>query len=286
MSSTACFIPIIAALFSAETTFIQNDQWQSVNDQQETFIAKYLPYKNQLENLFSKNELKTRISPDVNDVNNFLAENNFDIQLQKQIAEDNPMYLASIMNILVKWEREGTASCLKYNETTYPSVTMNYANNSFSCFTTNVHSEPIIALKTQSDDTIFITIADQKRSGLDLLSYVMAIPNRGKYEGYTLIKFPMIDIDEQPDVSWLVDIKNGLWWISEALQQTKFQMNEEGAAAQNTSVRLTRFENLLAPNELIIDKPFFLWIKRKGLDLPVFAAYLDIDTWKRPNKLG
>jgi hypothetical protein len=35
----------------------------------------------------------------------------------------------------------------------------------------------------------------------------------------------------------------------------------------------------------IIDRPFLLWIKRNGLEFPLFAALLCEDVWKEPKEL-
>ena len=48
----------------------------------------------------------------------------------------------------------------------------------------------------------------------------------------------------------------------------------------------TGFLALMMDHGYIINEPFYLWIMRKGVMLPIFAAYFDEESWKAPNKLG
>jgi hypothetical protein len=290
MSSTVCLIPIIAALFSAETTFIRNDVWNPINQLQEHFIANYFTHHKSNLDLFNDSELKTRISNNVNVVNNFLADNNFNIKLD-DLKSTEAMYMASIMNILVKWAKIGAAGKIKVKGVYYPTVIMEREEgHNFHCYSVKKHSEPIIELATQSDDTVYITVADKDREGFNLLNYLMEIQEKindrdTQMSDYNHITFPMIDIDDKPDINWLVGMKNLGWRIMQAIQQTKFQMNEEGAAAQSAVAISAMNEGVPEePKKLVIDKPFFLWIMRSGV--PVFAGHFKHDVWKKPQKLG
>jgi hypothetical protein len=35
---------------------------------------------------------------------------------------------------------------------------------------------------------------------------------------------------------------------------------------------------------LEINRPFYLWIMRPGMSIPLFAAYIDYEDWKQPVK--
>ena len=89
------------------------------------------------------------------------------------------------------------------------------------------------------------------------------------------------------DISWLqglntTDQKNLPWNISQAMQQTKFKMNCQGARVKSAVAIAVRMCASVMPNIYTIDKPFLLWIEREGLDIPIMYAYLDKDTWKNP----
>jgi hypothetical protein len=95
----------------------------------------------------------------------------------------------------------------------------------------------------------------------------------------------MVNLDMQPDISWLlrmstVDQAGMPWAISQALQQTKFAMDEFGATVESAAAIGVRC--LCLPNRYQIDRPFVAAVFRPGLKLPIFIGYLDTDCWNRP----
>jgi len=102
------------------------------------------------------------------------------------------------------------------------------------------------------------------------------------YEGAS---FPMIDLDEKPDIDWILGMHISQdYYIEQAKQQTKFRMNEKGARVQS-AVGMTFLCKSAGPAPHIIDRPFLLWIKRDGLDFPLFAGLFAEDCWKEPDEL-
>ena len=122
MSTTVVLFPIIASLLSLETAFLGHEQpWRAVNEQQEQFIERYGPCNKELAN-FAPGEMKFKASQNVNEVNKFLTENKFTIQLE---PTPDSVYVAAIMDILLKWAVPGTESKIRYsNIEAYPAVTM------------------------------------------------------------------------------------------------------------------------------------------------------------------
>ncbi|MDO8599294.1 MAG: serpin family protein [bacterium] len=111
-----------------------------------------------------------------------------------------------------------------------------------------------------------------------------------EYDGVT---FPMVSYDQQVDISWL----RGLHTtgddelpaiIVQALQQTRFRMNDVGARAESAvAFGMTRSMSMERPKpELIINEPFLCWIRRPNCRLPLFVGYFDTDSWKDPGSLG
>lgn len=99
------------------------------------------------------------------------------------------------------------------------------------------------------------------------------------------LQFPMVNIQQKVDISWLTDMSYDTSKIKEALQETHFQMNEKGAAAQSAAT--VALVTCIAPPKPLftIDKPFYLWIERPGMSIPLFTAYIDQSDWKMPGKL-
>jgi hypothetical protein len=94
---------------------------------------------------------------------------------------------------------------------------------------------------------------------------------------------PMVDIDQEVDISWLVGMRmSDSMKISQARQQTKFQMNEKGAKVQSAATIC--IEKCFRPKEFKICDSFYLCIVRPGMKTPVFAAYIDKDSWKEPKE--
>lgn len=289
MSYTVVLLPILAALTTAENAFLgQNTKWLASNNTQKVFIDQYMTKKDQYLKLLVPDEMKVKASRKISEINEFLKANNFDIQLNdSNNGRPADFATAAIFNIAVQWAKTGKITEINTNNAKYPAVKINKDFNVFSC---SAHSQPIVAVSTKTSDTVYITIADKPRSGFELLDYVAKIKN--DTENYNAINigrviFPMVDLNQKVDISWLVGMKGAgsldTARIAEALQQTKFQMDEKGAAAQ--SAVAISFERCFKPQQntiLTIDKPFFVWIEREGLDIPLFAGYIDYVDWKKP----
>lgn len=290
MSYTVVLLPILAALTAAENAFLGlNTKWIGFNNTQKVFIDKYMKDKDQQLKLLNDGEMKTKASRDISEINAFLKENNFDIQLEKDINGLKPEFAtAAIFNILVNWAQEGQITQINANNKGYSAVEI---NKNFNVYTSSQHINPIIELNTKTDDKVYITVADKSRESFDLLDYIANIKDNTIDSDviYDKVVFPMVDLNQEVDISWLENMR-GVGpkdWadVFQALQQTKFQMDEKGAAAQ--SAVAISFIKSCCPSikqTLTIDKPFFIWIERKGLSIPLFAGYIDYVDWKKPNR--
>jgi hypothetical protein len=100
------------------------------------------------------------------------------------------------------------------------------------------------------------------------------------------VQFPMVDLDVYPDISLIQGLGIGAGYhVGTALQQTRFRMNEHGARAQSASaMAISRGISRVVPPH-VINRPFLLWIKRDGLDFPIFASLLCEDVWSEPKEL-
>lgn len=300
MSFTTVMFPIIAALIAPEGEFLErNTQWNAVNEQQKYFLENVFIKKNELSK-FSNKELRSWASQDHNELNRIAKENGFDIQLQK--FDKDGFGSLSILDIIVKWFEAGTKTTLTYNSTQYKAAKL---SNGFDVIKTNAHSHPIVSVKTQSNDRVYMTIADESLHGLDLLKKIQSIKNKflikkmrvaTKY--YDNLIFPVVDINQQVSIDWLLKMKEQSgFYVSQALQQTKFKMDEVGAHVQS-AVMLGFEECLSKPKEnFVIDKPFYIWIERSSSlipnlgiawisdwkigSIPVFVGYIDSADWQK-----
>lgn len=199
------------------------------------------------------------------------------------------------MDILLKWAQEGTPTTIKYDNQEFPAVSM--AKNGFEVSQSNSYGEPILKLTSKNGDIVYITIAEKSLGSFELLEFIQAlskVPKNEITQEYTKTTFPMVDLNHKTDISWLLGLgtyklrNEGFYAITQALQQTKFKMNEKGARAQS-AVAIAIEKACIEPEPLKIleiDKPFYLWIERPGMNLPIFTAYIDSSDWKNPGMLS
>lgn len=113
------------------------------------------------------------------------------------------------------------------------------------------------------------------------------------HDEYGGVTFPMVSYDQQVDISWLRNLNTTgddelPAIIAQALQQTRFRMNDIGARVESAvALGMTRSMRIEDPKpELIINEPFLCWIRRPNCRLPLFVGYFDTDSWKDPGTLG
>ncbi|MBA4321050.1 MAG: hypothetical protein C0412_21885 [Flavobacterium sp.] len=295
MTSTICLLPILAALFVANNTVgIQDVRWNTINAQQEVLTQNYWPNGADLQ-LFQDGELQSKASSDVSVVNQFVNENKFDIQLT-DLHRPDAFYVASILKVALEWKKEGEKTTLKVEDKEYPAVKFDLQKEEMRRFCW-VDCSTILHIETKNGDYVYIKQADKKIAPLTGFALVDEITNKWQKMASRVtcifldeVIFPMVDINETVDIGWLENMRaySGLtpkYIIAQALQQTKFQMNEKGAkvesAAAMTFIKCSCFSHE-HKRVFKIDDSFYLWIMRPGVKTPIFAAYVDKDSWKAP----
>lgn len=74
--------------------------------------------------------------------------------------------------------------------------------------------------------------------------------------------------------------------IKDAGQKTVFKLNHEGAyASQAVSHRTLLIGGRRLEYTYRIDQPFVVWVQRKGIEMPLFAAKVGYADWKDPGSL-
>ena len=95
----------------------------------------------------------------------------------------------------------------------------------------------------------------------------------------------MVDLKDTGEIAWLKGMVIGGKFISQALQQTMFKMNEYGAQAKSAvAIKLSRTAFVKVNNKktYIIDEPFYCWVSRPGVRHPLFVGYIQPEYWKNP----
>ena len=231
------------------------------------------------------------------ELNAWLKDNGFDIQLEP-FKRPTDFGAGSIQDVKVSWVVAGQENQVKNGKKEYPAVKLStkYGQNEVRFGRSKSYPNTIAEIVTANGDVVSMTVADDESlEHTDLLVKVSGLTVNTR-ENFENIVFPMIDLDDKPDIGWLkglsfqgvsdVDGGAGTFEISQALQQTMFKMNLEGARVKSAVVvGVTRACVSMPPPEFRIDKPFYFWITRPGMTLPYFAAYLDKDCWKDPGSL-
>ena len=289
MASTMAVLPIVKALLVAAQVAGGGSQEAlcPVNDTQSMFIKEYVtPNKEQLSK-FTEEELAAWADTNIARLNKILKDKGFSIQLQERPSQDEQVGVVSILDVMVKWLHEGEkGSITTADKNSYAAVAM---NDGFNMHTAAGHQHPVISILTKGEDKVFMTVADKKYESFDLLSRIKKIRTsltKKSEKSYDKVRFPMVDYDESMALSWLLKLGVGDKEIDQALQQTKFKMNEKGAHVKS-AVAISIVRTSVQPPKSIytIDKPFLVWIERPGVDAPVFAGYMDYKQWKDPGAL-
>lgn len=305
-SQTFVAPPILGCLRAAENYLYDNSllshrvSWSGINDVQRSFVDKFVTNIQEIDGL--KDILKQMAHKDAKVINQWLRERGFNIELQSR-ETPNSFCVASILDVLVKWLKVGEATTItgrtksedgQYKK--YPAVKLKGENSGVTILTEDSpHSSPIAVIRTKNNsESVRMRMLDLNEDPIGPLAIADLLKNMpsrlSRDESYDSVTFPMIDYDQKVDISWLVGLQTGDrpddFYVCEAVQQTKFRMNEIGARAQSGVAMMLRGRSIEIPKRtLVMDKPFLLWIERGGIKLPLFAGVFAEDCWKRPESL-
>ena len=310
MSTTVCVPPIIAAFVGAENVLGPSRVWRPENPDQEELI-ELLKSRDELKIFFEKmaeggvghKELRYWVDWIANNLNKILNKEGFDIQLED--FKEGEFGIVSILDVLVEWMTKGKEDTILVGNVSFPAVKMDYSGEVdgkymqlVEVFTSPHHPHPVGMLDTKSGDKVFMSVAGVSSApeGFGLYHNLEEIRTSlqadwGEWAGMI---FPMVDLNDKPDISWLLGMntidKHGNYAeISQALQQTKFKMNQFGARTKSSvaiGFSLSAMRDKPEPEWLTIDRPFYLWKERKGISFPIVGMYVDCADWKDPGNLA
>lgn len=287
MTSTMVLAPIMAALCKA-TMFVGADpaSWFAVNQTQQHYLQNYHIQRGSLSH-FNEKELRCWASNDHNELNSILKSERFSIELEP--FRPGGFGVVSILDVMINWLYQGEKSTINHaiTQQEYPAV---YIDTGFAVYKSTAHQFPVVRIPTKTNDVVWMTIADKPRESFELVEHIQHIAHAIDYdeypEDYSNIRFPMVDLDQEVDISWLMGMQFPNYFIAQAKQQTKFKMNETGARVRSAvAIGIEKTCMPLPRKKCIIDQPFYLWIERPGVKVPVFAGYISEENWKDPQNL-
>lgn len=306
-SQTITMHPVVGCLVKAEDFLGKGREWEARSSnpaslsKQKDFLELCL--KDGIKDLskFSENEFESIASLNASDINSFLKERGFNIELDPFDPKEG-FATATVLKVLLEWVTKGTVSDIYFENKKYPAVSLKEDGNYISYHRIDGHNHPVLGILAKNGDYVYMSVSDEMLSDFELLKFVSKL-SKDKHESHCFdfknAQFPMITYDEKIDISWICKMKTfadkdahenfagSPMGIAQAKQQTKFRMNEIGAKVESAAA-MSIMKCASIPRQklpLIIDKPFVLWIERKGVSFPYFAAYFAEDSWKKPNSL-
>jgi hypothetical protein len=298
MNETFTIHPILGCLSQVEIFLGTDNTWEPISEIQEKFLA-FCDEKARKDLICLEDEMKDIASKDVDAVNAWLAEQGFpDLQLDKVPNDSQAFYVASILKVVLEWINKGRKiKILSHNtDQYYPGVRLTREDyqGALNFYTLRDHANPIACIQTKNkSEYVCMTIMDEELSDIEKMEFVLGFMKEHKEfalktESKSALMFPMIDYDEQVDISYLQGMKvfNGRedYFIAQAIQQTRFQMDEVGAIVESAAAMSSPAGcSFMEDPEMLINKPFLLWVFRRGMALPYFIGYFSEKHWKEPN---
>lgn len=287
-SKTTTLYPIIEGISRAEDILGKNRNWLSQNDLQQRFLDIFAKGRDEVVTM--QDILESLVSWNVSDINEFLKKRGFDIKLEQ--GDGETFYLAAVLELLIYWIVSGTDIAIAaQNQETYEGVLMDHEGLEY--FGARSHQHPIVGLHTQSQDLVYMSMLDLPLDGFDLLDKAQELSSTMKpiYD-YGDLVFPMVDLNQLVDVSWLLGMRTTAESgkkakITQAKQQTIIKLNKDGALIKSGFAAAITLEAFIAVKpEHIIDRPFLFWVQRSGLSIPLVSAWIDFEDWKNPGSLA
>ena len=291
MSNTTVIYPIVTALVKAEELIGPGRSWRATNQAQERFLKEsFEPCRKESGSIA---EIESIASFRAEEINRFLSKRGFKIQLRPfaQNTQWKEFGVASVLDLLVKWLKPGKATTLKTSDgQSYAAARQDTEVSSF--YRAAGHDYPIAQLKTTSSDLVFLTRLDHAAADFELLHYTRRLVDSIEpINDYSGVVFPMVDLKQEVDVSWLIDLESSSASgqpvkITQALQETHLALNEKGARAKSAFAATIVQAAYRTPRpDLIIDGPFLIWFERPGLSEPLFVGHITKEDWKNPGEL-
>lgn|GEM_PF-3962525 len=223
-------------------------------------------------------DMKTIGSRSVDEINAFLADNGFDIKLGE--LDPGGVAVASILKILMTWVYQGRDCDISAKDgITYKGAKM---LNGIVLFSARPCHE-IVCIESSEGFNLYLTKMPSAPQDEQAMFAIAKMLSENKLERGEIksVSFPEVQMDCHPDVSWLCGMSAGKDFISQALMQTKFQLDKNGAKAEAAvAVAVSRGISFNQVN-VVFDEPFLAWIEKPGIEIPLFVAWCDYDSWKK-----
>lgn len=185
------------------------------------------------------------------------------------------MFLAAVLAIGGKWTRSGRK---------YVARKVSRA----SVFEVFVHDGRVVRMPTQAPGVEFLVrqadgpMRDERELYEHSLALVETTPSSEALEEGE-VDFPLVDLQTKSSAEYMLGLHTSTHFIAQAAEGFELKMNHLGGVARARA-------ELMAPRggppppkpRVLITEPFVVVVIKKGIPEPVFAAYVDRDSWRDP----
>ena len=260
----------------------QDRRWNPVNEQQRRYLEIFEIARTEVATI---PEIEAKGSFVAEVLNAFLRMHGFSIELEAFAPDE--FGVAAVFEVVLAWLETGKAhTIVRADGKTYPGVLLEH---DMPAFTVPGHENPVISLPTKTADSVYLTMIEKPADEFAMLATAKRFMATRQQARTTQVLFPMVDLDVKVALEWL----KGMWTlpqsgpqlkVTQALRQTKVQMNEEGVRIEEAAAVGIAFAAVFLPKRHVIDRPFLMWVERPGLSLPLFVGYITEEDWKKPGK--
>jgi hypothetical protein len=272
-------LTLIHCLQLSEQFLGKGRTWKGLKPAQIQFLELYSQFGAEVEQL---SFLKGMASRDITQVNAFLKEEGFDIQLNP-VSDPQGFGVASVLKLLMEWLEEGKEAQIYHKRTAYPAFQLK-SKQGVSFFHLPHYEDPLVSIETKTGERVCLMTADRPLSGLALADEILMLAKKRRDRArYGAVIVPDVDLDVQPDVSWIqglstFDDQHQPWFVAQAGQQVKYRMNRFGAKIETGSMMSVMRGGSLEES-FAFDRPFYTWVEGQG-QVPLAMLYVDTDSWK------
>lgn len=258
----------------------------------------------------SLKELEHIFSEDWEELNKFVRDRGFDIELKEFHSEPGKYRfgIALVLMLMLKWKKPGVKTYMNVEEHRYKAVS--FSEEEFYVIKDSKWDHPILRLDS-GDFSVYLTkgcpISEEYSDQVDLLQLLngISINSPATWGVYSRLIMPELECDIQREVDWLLKLTGNIYeqittlkgekwgdlnynqiFVEQALEQVKLKLDHTGCEVK--IAELVQFVVAsgcasLDPVEMLppyyLDEPFYLWIKHKDIELPLFFGYFDVDSF-------
>lgn len=284
-----------AAFLAAESILGPKRTWHHINPQQERLLTEVFPAT--MAEADRIKEIETKVAWTHEEINQFLADHGMDIRLSP--FQPGSFGIAAYMKLAMQWLTAGEAKdIVGVDGKTYPGARLpkerTAKGQSLVFQRSQSHDQPIVTIRTKTDDVVHLTPFAEQIDGFDLVKRSTEIV-RDAGPSYDLrfdgVHFPCVSLDHKPDLTWMVKMWTTLdsgkrATIEQAVQQIKLNMNHEGVIVEDAFAAEVGLESFHMPAPDFVINSDFLFVLDRGLSQPIVTGILRPDVWKDPGHLA